>query len=103
MRRRARAGERGFDARHRVRRRGNRGEKRASICRLQPVFSNTPRTWVRIVLSYTPPSAAMVLTALPEARLRATRASAGVRSNRDCTNSTGGACGGVTGVRVNTA
>lgn len=74
-----------------------------SICRLQRVFSNTPRTWVRIVLSYTPPSAAMVLTALPEARLRATRASAGVRSNRDCTNSTGGACGGVTGVRVNTA
>ena len=58
---------------------------------------------VRFVLADTSASAAIVSTALPEARLRATRASAGVRSNNDCTNSIGGACGRVTGVRINTA
>jgi hypothetical protein len=62
-----------------------------STWRLQPVFSNTPRTCVRIVFAEVPPSAAMSSTVLPAARPRATRASAGVKSNSDCTSSTGGA------------
>jgi hypothetical protein len=58
---------------------------------------------VRIVVRETPPSVAMSSTVLPEARLRATRASAGVKSNSDCTSSTGGACGIVTGVKTSAA
>ena len=50
-----------------------------------------------MVFADVPPSVAMSSTVFPEARPRATRASAGVRSNRDCTNSTGGACGRVDG------
>jgi hypothetical protein len=74
-----------------------------STWRLQPVFSKTPRTWVRIVFNERPPSAAMSCTVFPDARPRATRASVGVRSNKDCTSSTGGACGRVTGVSTSTA
>jgi hypothetical protein len=50
-----------------------------STCRLQPVFSKTPRTCVRIVFTDVPPSLAMSSTVLPEARLRATRARLGGR------------------------
>jgi hypothetical protein len=50
-----------------------------STWRLQPVFSNTPRTWVRMVFGEMPPSVAMSSTVLSEARLRATRPSVDVR------------------------
>jgi hypothetical protein len=53
---------------------------------------------VKIGFGIAPPSVAIVSTVLPEARERATRASAGVRSNKDCTSSTGGAWGQVMGV-----
>ena len=37
-----------------------------SAWRSQPVFARTPRTWVRTVVSETPPSVAMASTVLPE-------------------------------------
>jgi len=61
-----------------------------------------PRAWVRTVLSETPPAVVISSTASPALKLRATRASAGVRSNSDCTSATGGACGSINGVITST-
>ena len=74
-----------------------------SAWRLHPVLARTRPSWVCTVSGDTPPSMAMSLGVRPEARDRATRASAGVRSNNDCTSSTEGACGRVMGVSTRTA
>ena len=74
-----------------------------SACRAHPVFSSTPRTWLRTVLSDTPPDVAITSTVSPPARLRATFASAGVRSKSDRMSSTDGAPGAPTGARIRTA
>ena len=50
----------------------------------------------------TPFSEAISSTVCPIVRLRATRASAAVRSNSDCTSSTDGACGVFAGIRIRT-
>ena len=50
----------------------------------------------------TPLSEAISSTVCPNARLRATRASAAVRSNSDCTSSTDGACRVCAGIRMRT-
>jgi hypothetical protein len=73
-----------------------------SACRREPVFSKTPRTCVRTVWGETPFSEAISSTVCPIVRLRATRASAAVRSNGDCTSSTDGACGVFVGIRIRT-
>ena len=74
-----------------------------SVCRLHPVFSNTRLTCVRTVLDETPPSREISSTVFPDARLRATRASAEVKSKRACTSSMGGAFGNATLVTTTAA
>src|SRR5215471_12556170 len=69
-----------------------------SAWRPRPVFPRTALSWLRTVSRDRPNDSAMSSTVEPSPIPRATRASAGVRSNKPWSNSAGGAAGGVTRV-----